>query len=360
MRRIVGPVLVVLGALLLGLGLLAKPYLYNKLATVPLDQDSTSVSEGKSMAVLYPHVKNGAAAIDKLSNVEVKSTRTVLGIPGRVAEAGVQDTTAFWQTQVKSQAKVNGAWKDLSYSDEGVSFDRVTGTVTNCCDDYKSTGDLDNPKATKAMKRAGNYFKFPFDVQKQSYDWWDGDLEKAQPIEFKEEADLFGTNTYVFSQVIPKTEIGSRDVPASLFKADGTGNVNAKVMYGNTRTLWIEPNTGVIIKGEEKVDKTLVSSLGTVPMTVGTIGFNDATVEENAKTWGSKGSLLGLIKGPLMWYLLIPGLLLLAGGALLMMRGRSGGSDSEGRLAPAGASDDPTLLDGFGDDTTRRRRDLNT
>ena len=95
MRRIVGAILVVLGALLLGLGLLAKPYLYPRLATVPLDQDSTSISEGKNMSVLYPHVKNGAAAIDALKGVDVKSTRTVIGIPGKVAEQDLQSSTAF-------------------------------------------------------------------------------------------------------------------------------------------------------------------------------------------------------------------------------------------------------------------------
>ena len=34
-------------------------------------------------------------------------------------------------------------------------------------------------------------------------------------------------------------------------------------------------------------------------MTVGTIGYDDQTVSDNAKTWGSKGSLLGFIGGAL-------------------------------------------------------------
>ena len=206
-----------------------------------------------------------------------------------MAEQDLQSSTAFWQTQVKSEANVGGKWVPLSYSDEGVSFDRVSAEVTNCCGDYKSVGDLDNPKKTEQVTRTGHYFKFPFDTQQQDYDWWDGDLGKAVPIKFKEVADLYGTETYVFEQVIPKTQTASREVPASLFSPTGTGNVTAKVMYGNTRTLWVEPNTGVIIKGQEKVDKTLESSAGTVAMTVGTIGYNEATIEDNAKTWGSKG-----------------------------------------------------------------------
>ena len=56
--------------------------------------------------------------------------------------------------------------------------------------------------------------------------------------------------------------------------------------------------------------------------TVGTIGFDDATIEANADEWGGKGSLLGLLRGPLVWYLVIPGLLLLGLGAFLAFTGR--------------------------------------
>ena len=360
MRRIVGAILVVLGALLLGLGLLAKPYLYPRLATVPLDQDTTSISEGKNMSVLYPHVKNGAAAIDALKGVDVKSTRTVIGIPGKVAEQDLQSSTAFWQTQVKSEANVGGKWVPLSYSDEGVSFDRVSAEVTNCCGDYKSVGDLDNPKKTEQVTRTGHYFKFPFDTQQQDYDWWDGDLGKAVPIKFKEVADLYGTDTYVFEQVIPKTQTASREVPASLFSPTGTGNVTAKVMYGNTRTLWVEPNTGVIIKGQEKVDKTLESSLGSVAMTVGTIGYNEKTIEENAQTWGSKGSLLGLIHGPLGWILGGLGVVLLGRGGFMLLAGRRTPADKEyASYAPTdGDADDTDRFFTEAEQTTRRRSDI--
>ena len=67
MRRAIGVILVVLGSLFIGIGLLAKPYLYDQLAIAPLDQGSTSISQGTDMAVLYPHVVDGAPAIDKLT-----------------------------------------------------------------------------------------------------------------------------------------------------------------------------------------------------------------------------------------------------------------------------------------------------
>ena len=86
----------------------------------------------------------------------------------------------------------------------------------------------------------------------------------------------------------------------------------------------------MVIKGEEEVDKTLQTD-GQQPVgfTVGTIGFDDETIQANADEWGAKGNLLGLIRGPLTWYLVIPGLLLLGLGAFLAFTGRSTSSDSE-------------------------------
>lgn len=328
MRRVLGFIAIALGALLIGLGLMAKPFMYDRLATVPLDQRTTSVSMGQNMSVLYPHAGEDGPAIDKLSGVTVQNTREVNGIPGVAQEFGVEDEQAFWQSSSVSRAQVDGEWVDLSYSDSGVSINRKTGEATNCCGDFRSVGDMDDPDAVEDAVHEGLVFKFPFNVQKQTYQWWDGDLQKAMPIEFQDEEDVFGTNTYRFQQVIPDTIIQTRNVPGSLFAPALRVDVRADLHYANTRTLWVEPNTGVIIKGEEQVEKVLTApGQQPVPFTVGTIGFDDETIQANADEWGSKGSLLGLIRGPLMWYLLIPGLILLGLGAFLAFTSRDPAAD---------------------------------
>jgi hypothetical protein len=122
--------------------------------------------------------------------------------------------------------------------------------------------------------------------------------------------------------------------------------VEAKVMYGNDRTLWVEPNTGVIIKGQEVLDRSLVSQFGTVYTTEGTIGYTDETVRANAETWGSKGRLLGFVRDSLKpTALIVGGLLVLGGLALLLLPPRRG-------KAPADAQG----LDGLGGLGTRRER----
>ena len=318
MRKVLGGIAMLVGVLLLVVGLLAKPVLYKGLATVKLDQRSQSVSEGTGMSALYVHEVGGKPVFDKLENAHLRSTRNVIGIPGKAKAASKQDTDAFWQTTVRSQAEINGQWTDLSYSNEGVSFNRRTAVATNCCGDFKSIGDLANPTATQPINHQGLFFKFPFDVQKQTYQWWDGDLGKATDIQYLREETLDGVRTYVFRQTIPKAQVAQRDVPKALFGDSATGNVQANVMYGNVRTLWVEPNTGVLIKGQEEVDKSLqADAYPELFTTKGTIGYSAATVTKNADDWGTKGQLLGFVNGSLTLVGVGLGLLLMALGLFL-------------------------------------------
>lgn len=342
MRRVLGAVLVVLGALSFGFGVLAKPYLYDRLAVVPLDQDSVSVSEGTGVDALRAHVVDGESRIDKLTGVRVVSTRTTKGIPGAVEERGVASDQAFWQTTVRSQAEVDGELVDLSYSDAGVSVDRRTGEATNCCGDYASAGDLTDPDRVEPRIYEGQYFKFPFGVEQRDYQWWDSGLRRASPISFVEEAEVDGVPVYVFRQELGPETIDTLEVPGSLFSPTEVGNVAADAVYSNTRTLWVEPVTGVVIDGNEEVSLTYeAEGFEPVARTVGTIGFSDETVAENASTWGPKASLLSFVDS---WLTLIGigvGIVLIAvGGALLIVQPRatpSAAAPRSPRPVPAGA-----------------------
>ena len=347
MRRVLGYVLIGLGALFVGLGILGKPYLYQSLATVPLNQKSTSISEGQGMSVLYPHVENGAPAIDKLTNVDVKSTRQIVGIPGRVPEAD-RGQNAFWQTTVRSQAMLDGQPVDLSYSDAGISLDRVTGEATNCCGDYRSVGDLIDPTKTETATYDGLYFKFPFDVQQRDYSWYDTTLKRAEPISFVRQDEIEGTPVYVFEQKLGPEEVGSIEAPASLFSPGEPGNVVATEVYTNTRTLWVEPVTGVLIDGNEQInDVYQAEGYEPVAKTVGTIGFNEATVGTNAKDWGSKAKLLSFIDNWMLLIGVILGVLLLALGGYLVLGGAQPAERSGRRREPGEVSLD---------EMTRRQR----
>jgi Porin PorA len=310
MRRVAGYICIFLGALVLMVGVLAKPVLYHNLAKVPLDQKTTLISIGEHMSAL----EASSAGVRLLTDATLQNTKTVVGIPGKA-----KGNNAFWQYLVASK-EVGG--KDLSFGQEGVSFDRVTGQATNCCGDYISTGTLDQPSAIqKNFTHKGLFFKFPFDTQKTTYQWWDGDLGRTQPMRFLRTQEIQGVQTYVFQQKSgPETYGTQAGVPGELFNTKNP--VNADEVYENTRTLYVEPNTGVIIKGVEQQNKRLeASGFAAVPITQGTIGYTDATIKKNVADLGSKGTLLGFINGPLTMIGVLLGLILIGAGAFLTMKG---------------------------------------
>jgi Porin PorA len=333
MRRVAGYVCMFLGALMLMVGVLAKPVLYHNLAKVPLDQKITLVSIGDHMSALQAS-KEG---VKVLTDVTLQNTRVVVGIPAKA-----KGNSAFWQYIVTSK-QVGG--NDLDYSQEGVSFDRVTGEATNCCGDYKSVGTVDNPSAIKKdFTHKGLFFKFPFNTQKTTYQWWDGDLGRTVPIKFVGTQQIQGVQTYVFRQKIgPETYAKQTALPGSLFNT--TKPVDADAVYENTRTLYVEPNTGVVIKGVEEQNKRLEApGFAAVPITKGTIGYDAATVKKNVTDWGSKGKMLGILNGPLTWIGILLGLLLIGAGAFLEFgrrrprHRRAGLRSPSTRPGPAGSS----------------------
>ena len=310
MRRISGYVCLFLGGLMLMVGVLAKPVLYHNLAKVPLDQKTTLVSIGKHMSAL----EVSGAGVKVLTDATLQNTKIVVGIPGRA-----KDNSAFWQYLVVNK-EVGG--KDLNYSQEGVSFDRFTGEATNCCGDYISVGTLQNPSAIqKSFTHKGLFFKFPFNTQKITYQWWDGDLGRTEPMRFVGTKQIQGVQTYVFQQKTGPVVYGKQTgVPGELFNA--TKPVDANEIYQNTRTLYVEPNTGLIIDGVEQQNKRLEApGFSPVPVTEGTIGYTAATIKSNIADLGSKGTQLAFINGPLTWIGILLGLLLIGAGAFLAFGG---------------------------------------
>ena len=310
MRRVAGFVCLFLGALVLTMGLIAQPVLYHNLAKVPLDQKSTLVSVGEHMSALQV----SSAGVEALKDATLQNTKIVVGIPGKA-----KGNNAFWQYLTASKV-VDG--KDLDFTQQGVSIDRFTGLATNCCGDYKSAGTLEAPTAIESnYPHEGLFFKLPFDTQKITYQWWDSDLGRTEPMRFLRTQQVQGVQTYVFQQKTgPVTYARRAGLPGELFNTDKP--VDADAVYENTRTLYVEPNTGLVINGVEQQNKRLEApGLAAVPITQGTIGYTAATIKQNIEDLGNKGTILGFLNGPAKPAGIVLGLFLILGGGFLALAG---------------------------------------
>jgi hypothetical protein len=193
-----------------------------------------------------------------------------------------------------------------------VAWDRKTGEAVNCCAEA-----VDGTPT----KHEGLSYKFPFHTEKKSYQFFDVTAKKAYPMNYKGSETIQGLTVYRFEQPIAPVQTATTEVPGDLIGEPGA-TAQAARFYSNTRTVWIEPLTGIIIKGEEKQHQVFRNSAGEDKVTLidVTLTFNAKTQTQQAdlaKDGRSKAALVGLW-APLLLGLV--GLILIVLGILSLRR----------------------------------------
>lgn len=303
------------GVFLLGVALLAPLYAYDELAVVPLDQSTVSVSEGPDATIFD-------IATQEEITVDLVSTRNVVGDveSSQAASEELDRDIAVWETLVYTDepgAEIDQENPPRSGTNDRVAFDRHTGEAVVCCETFtSSSADVESGEAIREpIDFEGLYYKFPFRAEQKTYQFWDGSLQAAVDIDYQDTETIEGLEVYRYEQVIEPTDVGDIDAPASVFGIDEEGDVTLDRIYSNTRTLWIEPETGVIIRGQE--DQLSVAEYEgeqVATLTDVVIGYNEDTISENVDTYSSLATQLKIIR---FWTPLVGGLL----GALLLILG---------------------------------------
>jgi hypothetical protein len=347
---------IALGVFFVGIAALAKFYAYPTLAVAPADQVAHTVSVGTNATIF------SAAELKEKTGVDLESRRTVRGdvvAAEQISKALKRDVVVFDTAVVTDDSKdyqfpddaTKTAELPLSFVQERVVLDAHTGEAVrwNPTDPNDKSGEyitttleeadrLKPDPASEFFKgHDGLVLKFPFGTEKKKYQFWDSTTRKAWPIEFKEQTELFGLKVYRFEQVVPKTDIPQARplmVPGSLVDEPGRDSVEAQRSYQNTRTLWIEPVTGAIIKGKEQQLATIdYNGEAKKKATEVSIEYDQATVKKNVEGaiengveeggYKSKAAQLNLIGFWVPLISLIIGLLLLGLVAFLQLRPRA-------------------------------------
>jgi len=302
-----GQLLLGLGTFLLVLAFLMRFHAYPRLAVAPIDQNSESTLVGPDATIFD---------IATLSEVQTDLTtraRTVGDIEASEDEGGGARVWVNTSSTTDSEGVVR------SRSVERVAFDAHTGEGIDCCDTYYE-GTEGEPTPTTYE---GLVYKFPFRTEKKTYDWWDGELLEALPIEYQGTEEIAGYETYVFEHTIDPTVTGTTEVPASLVGEQGDGTVEAELVYSNVRTLWVEPSTGVVLKRTEAQDNYLQYD-GERQVTTSQVntGFTEETTQEFADEYGGLGTLLNLLYLVLPVSFLVLGVVLIGLGVWLYRKDR--------------------------------------
>jgi hypothetical protein len=297
MKRVLGYILLGLGAFLLVLAPLARFYMYPNLAKAPLDVFSKGTSTGDATVF----------SIADLAEVQttISSTRTTRGD----VEASTDDL-AVYDSFVNT---ANAEGETLTASVERVGFDRFTGVADP---DFEST--VDTGEGAEPVQYEGQVFKMPFDAQQTDYPWWDGSVQAAVPMVFEAVEDINGLRTYKYVQTIEPTQIAELDVPGDLVGSDEPAETIDRI-YSNVTTIWVEPNTGAVIKGQTDQDSYgELDGERVLTITQGEIGYSEEAIQANVDEYGPLGSQLNLIKNVIPVWGAIAGVVLLIIGGLLV------------------------------------------
>lgn len=324
MRRTVGFVLVGLGVFGIVLGLLLRFYAYDRLALVPLNQQSESISSGEDMTVFYP------ARLEEEDGVDVTATRLVRGDPD-APEAKPDGNVMVWDVGVVVEDTEGNV---ISASLDHLCLDRHTNEAVQPCsgEGIEDNSDDNAIDSNDRVEHSGLSYKFPFGTEQRDYQYFDNSTKRPETMRFVGVETIEGVETYKFEQKVPLTKLEDREVPGSLVGEPDEPSVTAGRFYENTRTVWVEPYSGIIVKGTEDLEQTLRDSSGEAHVTLfaGTLGFTDETVRNAAADASEARTQLRLVRdiGPLA--LVIGGVLLLLGGLALALLGNSGGSSTPG------------------------------
>ena len=224
----------------------------------------------------------------------------------------VENSCAVFDTG-GAQVCVNGNDPDLITAAQDIfAVDRVT-----------AEGAKSDNLPSEAIFPEGLVNKFPFDVEKKTYPFWDGTVGRAVDIDYQGETTLEGLKTYEFSYTLT-------DEPIEV--AEGIQGT-----YDNTVTVNVDPKTGSIVKSGQDQQRFLEDGTPALDIQVTQTEDSVKTAVDEAKSNGKSLTLL-LTVVPIVGF--AGGVICLLGGFALLMRPRSedpGKRVAEKEKAGAGA-----------------------
>ncbi|MFY9330295.1 MAG: DUF3068 domain-containing protein [Candidatus Nanopelagicales bacterium] len=314
MKRGVGIVLIGLGVFLLVLAGLLRFTVTPAVAKAPL-------SPGEDTGGVVQTDQSGIAAklFDPATQTErvdvpITAIRFTRGdVPASQTSEALAGDLAVYDSFLRVE---DNAGVVVSASTLRVAFDRVSSELSNCCGANYDGGEVEF---------AGiNPLKFPMFTEPRDYEYFDASLAKAVPITYVGTEEIEGLSVYRFEQSIAASQIGFLAVPGPLVGSPAA-TYQAARWYSNDRTLWVEPTTGAIIKGEERQIQTLRGPDNTDQITVidAVLGTTADEVTEGVDTASSLSGQINLLNNILPIAALILGLIgLIVGIVLTAMSGR--------------------------------------
>jgi hypothetical protein len=336
--RIAACGLIGLGAALLIAALLLSTYTKGRISKVPLDIDTTLVSDGTGTAFDPASLLGERFVVDRDVPMAFQQQITVES-PSNADVVTLQVGSTLRRTDKQQDNGLLLAMVDT------VTMDRSSAMAVSS--ESNPGGAVQKPRAIEddqpptniALPHDGLTYRFPFDTEKKSYPLFDPIAQKAYDANYDGEEDVNGLTTYKFTQNIGYDADGKLVEPvkyASLYEDDADAQVTARAalwgvegepeepitmsrFYAAERTLWVDPVSGTIVKSDEHGYHYYARDALRPEVTFAdyTVTTNEESVESQVASARSERDRVAL------WGRILPitftavGLVLLVGGALL-------------------------------------------
>ncbi len=310
MRRIVGPVLLFLGAFLIAIGLLSKFYMGEALLKTPINVNEVIHLSGTAQ---LPNAKG------KVQTVPVIATSNYL------------TNTALSDSNVASFENSQCVVKDVNDPVGCPPADDpqnrlLSATTDNFATDRRTAEAVNDPAHLPpgSIQHEGLINKWPFLSEKKTYTYWDDGTQQGVDATYAGTDTLDGHEVYVYDIQVPKTKI--EVVPG------------IKGYYTDDKQAYVDQLTGSVIDQREHQVRTDLKGNPVIDLT---IGFTDAQVQKLVNDAKSDDASLTLIRTTIPIVGLVVGIPVFLLGLFLTLRNRrrSSGARAAGTpTAPVPAS----------------------
>lgn len=231
-----GITLLVLGVLFLVLAPLSHWVVLPRLERTPAATDTTNVTKATGQYF------DGAG----MKGTEFTITTHLTGDPDAGAAQGADVWNLSTQVDTPETLALHDPHRSLQWIVERVVFDPHTNEPVHCCGEAPAhEGDA--------------FLKFPFNVEKRTYQYWNPFVHKAFPVGYAGDVELEGHTFYRFTGKVPATVSGGVDMPAAaLGQPAQAGTVHLDSVYRDDGVeVLVDPLSGSPVSSVQHAVSTL-------------------------------------------------------------------------------------------------------
>ncbi len=278
--RILACILVGLGAFLLAAALLIPTYTVGKLKKTPLDLEVTTIATGTGEVLDSKALAAGNAVVN--TGVPLVAQRYVT-----VVDPSDADRITVQAGQTLRRTDKQGDTGLLTATVDRVTLDRVTSMPIQ---DPIGSIQTEANKPAQEVEHTGLQYKWPFGAEQRAYPYFDLNNRETKDIDFVEETEINGMTVYHYNQKVGPSDLSKvvnspankLSLPASTWGVEGgDAPITMSRWYTNERDVWVDPVTGVVVKGQEQIYQYYARNGAKPEVTVlkATLPFDEDTIE---------------------------------------------------------------------------------